>query len=117
MTHTSHQIIPVVREAVAQESEDTKDKVEAVLTRVEQVNEKVATAETPLEAAEKGWKATEPFNPVYGYGAAVIAILKALQLGKQKKETENILIHRVPQRGIAETKKIQGTTNYTNCTN
>jgi len=44
-----------------------------------------------LEAIEKGWDASKPFNPYYGYGAAVIAILKALQIFKKKNETETAL--------------------------
>ena len=84
LTNSISQIVPVVREAVSTESEDTKDKVEAVLAKVEQVNEKVATAEDPIDAADKGWKATEPFNPYYGYGAFVIMLLKAWRDKKEK---------------------------------
>jgi hypothetical protein len=79
------EIVPIVREEVAKANVN----IEEVLTKVEVVNEKVATAETPVEALEKGWKASEPFNPYYGYGAAAIALLKLFSDNKKKKELEN----------------------------
>ena len=69
------------------------DKINANIDKVQKdvmaVKDAVATAKDPLDAAEKGWDASQPFNPYYGYGAAVIAILKALQLGKTKKVVED----------------------------
>jgi len=91
LTEVVNTIVPTVREVVSDSSQETKDKVEVVLKQVEDINKEVATADNPLDAAEKGWDATAPFNPYYGYGAAAIAILKALQLGKRKKETETAL--------------------------
>jgi hypothetical protein len=89
LTNTVNQIVPAVREAVSASSEETRDKVEIVLGQVEEVNEAVATAEDPVEAVEKGWKASEPFNPYYGYGAAALALLKLFTDTKKKKEIEN----------------------------
>lgn len=88
LTGIVNQIVPAVREAVSTSSEDTKEKIEVVLGQVEEVNKAVAAAEDPVEAIEKGWKASEPFNPYYGYGAAVLALLKVLNDGRKKKELE-----------------------------
>lgn len=88
LTNTVNQIIPAVRDAVSTSSEETRDKVEVVLGQVEEVNEAVATVEDPIDAVSKGWDASKPFNPYYGYGAAILAVLRALQVGKQKKETD-----------------------------
>lgn len=79
------EIVPVVREEVAKANVNIED----VLTKVEMVNESVATAEDPIEAIERGWEASEPFNPYYGYGAAVLALLKLLADNRKKKELEN----------------------------
>lgn len=84
LTETVKQIVPAVREEVAKASIGIED----VLVKVESVNEDIATAEDPIDAIEMGWNASAPFNPYYGYGAAVLAILRILQVGKQKKETE-----------------------------
>jgi len=89
LTNTVEQIVPLVREAVSTSSEETRDKVEIVLGQVEEVNEAVVTAESPVEAVEKGWKASEPFNPYYGYGAAAIALFKLFTDNRKKKEIEN----------------------------
>jgi len=89
LTNLVGQIVPAVREVVSTSSEDTKEKVEVVLSQVEEINESVATAEDPIDAIEQGWKASEPFNPYYGYGAAVIALLKIFGDNRKKRELEN----------------------------
>ena len=86
--NTVNQLLPAVREAVSASSEETKEKVEIVLSQVEKVNEAVATAEDPVEAIEKGWGATKDFNPYYGWGACALAIYKLLQGNKEKKNLE-----------------------------
>ncbi len=88
LTNTVNQIVPLVREAVATSSEDTKDKIEIVLGQVEEVNKAVATAETPVEAIEKGWGATKDFNPYYGYGAFALGLIR---LWQKKKESDTAL--------------------------
>ena len=89
LTDIVNQIVPAVREAVSTSSEETRDRVEVVLGQVEQVNEAVATAEDPIEAVSKGWDASKPFNPYYGYGAAIIAALKLFTDSRKKKEVED----------------------------
>jgi len=84
LTNMVKQIVPVVREVVSTSSEETRNKVEVVLGQVEEVNEAVATAEDPVEAIEKGWNATELWNPYYGYGALALSIFKLLQGRKEK---------------------------------
>ncbi len=64
LTTSVEQILPAVREAVSTSSEETRDKVEIVLGQVEEVNEAVATAETPIEAIRSGVAASSPFNPL-----------------------------------------------------
>ena len=74
---------------ISQEKADKiNENIDKIQEDVKSVNEAVATASDPVEAIEKGWSASEPFNPYYGYGAAIIAALKVFQLGKQKKESE-----------------------------
>lgn len=85
LTGAVSQILPVVREVVGEDNE----KIDKVLADVETINEKVADADTPMEAVEKGWKASEPFNPYYGYGAAILAALKLFSDNKKKKEVES----------------------------
>lgn len=85
LTDRVNQIVPAVREEVAKANVG----IEGVLTKVDEVNEAVATAEDPVKAIEKGWKASEPFNPYYGYGAAALALLKLFADSKKKKEIEN----------------------------
>lgn len=85
LTNSISQILPAVREIAGEDNE----KIDKVLKDVETINEKVATAEGPVEAIEKGWKASEPFNPYYGYGAAALAIIKLLTINKKSRETEN----------------------------
>lgn len=89
LTNMVNQIVPAVREAVSTSSKETRDKVEVVLGQVEEVNEAVATAEDPIEAVSKGWDASKPFNPYYGYGAAALALLKLFGDSKKKKEIED----------------------------
>jgi hypothetical protein len=86
LTTAVSDIVPAVRAAIASESDDTNDKIEIVLGRVEDLNEVVATAEDPLDAAEMGWGATELWNPYYGYGVLGLGILR-LVLGKRKVTT------------------------------
>ena len=89
LTNAVNQIVPLVREAVSESSEDTRDKIEIVLGQVEEVNEAVATADDPIEALSKGWDASKPFNPYYGYGAAALALLKLFGDSKKKKVIED----------------------------
>ena len=86
LTGIVSQIVPAVRAAVSASSEETKENIEVVLGQVEEVNEAVATAETPVEAIEQGWDATKLWNPYYGYGALALSIFKLLQ-GRQEKKT------------------------------
>jgi len=78
LTDTVNQIVPLVREAVSTSSEDTKDKIEIVLGQIEEVNEAVATAETPIEALKAGVAASAPANPYAVPILAGIGILEAL---------------------------------------
>lgn len=103
LTDTVNQIVPVVREIVATSSEETRDKVEVVLGQVEEVNEAVATAEDPVEAIEKGWKASELWNPYYGWGVLGISLYK---LWQKKKESDNALEEVVI--GVEDSKKNGG---------
>lgn len=89
LTNMVNQIVPAVREAVSTSSEETRDKVEIVLGQVEEVNKAVATADDPIEALSKGWDASKPFNPYYGYGAAALALLKLFGDNKKKKVIED----------------------------
>ena len=91
LTNTVSQIIPAVREAVSNSSEDTKEKVEIVLGQVEEINDAVATAPDVITAAEKGWDATKLWNPYYGWGAFAISIIKLFQDKKEKKTLEGNL--------------------------
>ena len=85
LTDTVSQIVPIVREEFGKGNA----KIEKVLTDVETINEAVATAESPVEVVSKGWDASKPFNPYYGYGAAVLALLKIFGDNKKRKEIEN----------------------------
>ena len=100
LTNMVNQIVPAVREAVSTSSEETRDRVEIVLGQVEQVNEAVATAEDPVDALEKGWSATEGWNPYYGYGVLGLGILRLFQ---KKKESDNALEEVVI--GVEDAKK------------
>lgn len=83
LTSAVSAILPAVRVAVADSSDDTKDKIEIVLGRVEALNDEVATAEDPLDAVSKGWDASKPFNPYYTHGALILGVLG--MFFKQKK--------------------------------
>jgi hypothetical protein len=85
LTGLVKEIVPVVREVAG----EGNDKLEKVLTDVEKVNEAVATAPDPVSAVEKGWKASEPFNPYYGYGAAALALFRLWQKKKESDIIEN----------------------------
>jgi len=73
----------------AEKFKEINDNIDKVQEHTKIIVKDVETAEDPVEAISKGWDASKPFNPYYGYGAAIIAILKAVQLGRQKKDTEN----------------------------
>ena len=103
LTETVKMIMPAVREAVSASSEDTKEKIEVVLEQVEEINEAVATADDPIEAIEKGWAASEPFNPYYLYGTGVLALIR---LWQKKKESDNALEEVVI--GVEDSKKNGG---------
>lgn len=85
LTNFVKEIIPVVREVGGADNE----KIDRLLTDIEKVNEAVATAPDPVAAIETGWKASEPFNPYYGYGAAALALLKLFTDSKKKRELES----------------------------
>ncbi|HDZ13418.1 hypothetical protein LCGC14_0622000 [marine sediment metagenome] len=99
LTGLVREIIPVVREIGGENNE----KVERLLTDVERVNEAVATAEDPIEVVEEGWKASEAWNPYYGYGVLGISLWKLLQ---KKKESDNALEEVVI--GVEDSKKNGG---------
>ena len=88
LTDIVNQIVPAVREAVSTSSEETRDNVEIVLGRVEEINKSVATAEDPVDALEEGWSTTAGWNPYYGYGVLGLGILRLFQ---KKKESDNAL--------------------------
>jgi len=73
----------------SEKADKINENIDKVQKDVIAVKDAVATAKDPLDAAEKGWSATEPFNPYYGYGAAAIALLKLLQTTKTKKVVED----------------------------
>ncbi len=72
----------------AEKLDKINDNIDKVQKDAELVKEAIADAKDPIEAAEKGWDASKPFNPYYGYGAAIIAILKLFSAAKEKKEVE-----------------------------
>lgn len=90
LTDMVNQIIPAVREVVATSSEETRDKVEVVLGQVEEVNEAVATAETPIEAIKSGVVATSSYNPYAVSILAGISILEALGIFREKKKNTGL---------------------------
>lgn len=80
----------------------TIDKHQADIVAVnEAIKEKAS--EGPLEAAEAGWKASEAWNPYYGYGALALAIFK---LWRNKKESDDALEEVVI--GVEDSKKNGG---------
>jgi hypothetical protein len=85
LTNAVSGIIPAVREIAGEDNE----KIEKILADVETINEQVATADDPIEAVGKGWDASKPFNPYYGYGAAILAALKLFSDSKKKKVIED----------------------------
>lgn len=96
LTDIVNEIVPAVREEVSK----ANVSIEGVLTKVEEVNEAVATAEDPVDALEKGWSATEAWNPYYGYGVLGLGILRLFQ---KKKESDNALEEVVI--GVEDSKK------------
>lgn len=103
LTDMVNQIVPAVREAVSTSSEETRDRVEIVLGQVETINEVVATADDPVDALEKGWSATEGWNPYYGYGVLGLGILRLFQ---KKRESDTALEEVVI--GVEDSKKNGG---------
>lgn len=79
-------IVPAVREEVAKANVG----IEGVLTKVEEVNEAVATAETPIEALKSGVAATSPYNPYAVPILAGIGILEALGIFREKKKNTGL---------------------------
>lgn len=65
------------------------EEIDKVQKHTETIVAEVETAEDPIEAISKGWDASKPFNPYYGYGAAILAALKLFSDNKKKKEVEN----------------------------
>ncbi len=109
LTNAVNQIVPLVREVVATSSEETRDKVEVVLGQVEEVNEAVATAETPVEAVRAAVVATSPINPYAVPILAGISILEALGiLGVNKlRKTNHTALEEVVI-GVEDSKKNGG---------
>ena len=73
-----------------------KEKVDKINAGIDKVQEQILVVVKDVETApdvitgiEKGWSATEPFNPYYGYGLAVLSVLKLLQTTKTKKVVED----------------------------
>jgi len=98
LTNTVNQIVPAVREAVSTSSQDTKDKIEVVLGQVEEFNEAVATAETPIEALRNTVVATSPYNPYAIPILAGISLLEALGIWKEKRKNAGL------EKGISRVK-------------
>lgn len=86
LTNLINGIVPLVQNAVTESSEETKGKIDVVLGQIVEVNKAVATAEDPIEAIEKGWDASEIWNPYYGYGVLALGIWRILA-GKKKVDT------------------------------
>jgi len=98
LTNTVNQIVPLIREAVSTSSDDTKDKIEIVLGQIEEVNEAVATAETPIEAVKVAVAASSPINPYAVPILAGISILEGLGIFREKKKLAGL------QKGISRVK-------------
>jgi len=86
LTNRVAMIVPAVREEVAKANVG----IEGVLTKVEEVNEAVATAESPVEAIREGVKATSDWNPYAVPILAGISLLEALGLFKEKKKVAGL---------------------------
>ena len=90
-------------------SESELSKANQEIDRVQEDITKVATAiqekaeQGTLEAAEAGWKASEAWNPYYGYGMLALGFLK---LWQKKKESDNALEEVVV--GVEDSKKNGG---------
>lgn len=82
LTGLVKEVVPLIRV-------DASERTAEVLDKIEVVNEAVATADDPVEAISKGWDASKPFNPYYGYGAAALALLKLFGDNKKKKIIED----------------------------
>jgi hypothetical protein len=109
LTTVVEQILPAVREAVSTSSEETRDKVEIVLGQVEEINEAVATAETPVEAVKVAVAASSPFNPYAVPILAGITILEALGIiGVNKLRKNNHTALEEVVIGVEDSKKNGG---------
>jgi len=86
LTNRVAMIVPAVREEVAKANVG----IEGVLTKVEEVNEAVATAESPVEAIREGVKATSDWNPYAVPILGGISLLEALGLFKEKKKVAGL---------------------------
>ncbi len=111
LTTSVEKILPAVREAVSTSSKETRDKVEIVLGQIEEVNEAVATAETPIEALKAGVAASAPANPYAVPILAGISILEALGIfGVNKlRKTNHTALEEVVV-GFEDSKKNGGNT-------
>ena len=112
LTNTVNQIVPLVREAVSESSEDTRGKIEIVLGQVEEISEAVATADDPVEAVKTIVAASAPVNPYAVPILAGISILEALGIigvNKLRKNNHNALEEVVI--GIEDWKKNGGNQN------
>ena len=86
LTNKVSMIVPAVRAEVAKANVG----IEGVLTKVEEVNEAVATAESPIEAIREGVKATSDWNPYAVPILAGISLLEALGILREKKKNNGL---------------------------
>ena len=98
-------IVPAVREEIAK----ANIGIEGVLTKVEEVNEAVATAESPVEAIREGVKATSDWNPYAVPILAGISLLEALGIfGVNKLRKDNHTSLEEVVIGVEDSKKNGG---------
>jgi outer membrane murein-binding lipoprotein Lpp len=105
LTNKVAMIVPAVRVEIAKANVGIED----VLTKVEEVNEAVATAESPVEAIREGVKATSNWNPYAVPILAGISLLEALGVlgvNKLRKDSHNALEEVVI--GVEDSKKNGG---------
>lgn len=86
LTNEVAMIVPAVRAEVAKANVGIED----VLTKVEEVNEAVATAENPVEALKVGVTATKDWNPYAVPILAGISLLEALGILREKKKVTGL---------------------------
>lgn len=105
LTNRVAMIVPAVREEVAKANVGIED----VLTKVEEVNEAVATADSPVEAIREGVKATKDWNPYAVPILAGISLLEALGIfGVNKLRKENHTSLEEVVIGVEDSKKNGG---------